>query len=269
MVLQSPHALSSRGGLRNTKNQVLPALRIVIHITGRSTYLNAKKRRVPPLQHLGEYFATRGNSFAHYSIDPWGRIACHALESETPWSQGWRDYGGRRELQRKLQTSELRTPSWWLRQWGNGVQPYYSPIDLVDADCVSGNDRSVTIEFIQYNNQYLLTDAQYTYGHLLVWDVASRHGIALPTIPDNSQDNDAISIHPTRQLLGHEDLDPWGRGGSQGGWDPGYTRKRRRFSYKFLVHPELMPRHRRGSTHPLGTANHSLVLPTPAIPHWA
>lgn len=225
---------------RDTKDQKLPALRIVVHITGRSTYLNAEKRKVAPLQHLGEYFDRRGRPFAHYSVDPWGRIACHAPETETPYAQGWKDYGGRSGLLSKITSGELEVPQWWQIFWGLN-DTVATPASLVPADAYSGNDRSVTIEFIQWGNQYRLTVAQYVWGSILVDDIARRHDI-------NKTD--------PRCILGHEDLDPWARGDAVGGWDPGARRGTPRFSYDALFTPSVV----------VGTPT---CIATPPVPDWA
>ena len=237
---------------RDTKDQELPALRIVVHITGRATYNNAEKHKEPPLKRLGEYFDKRGRPYAHYSVDPWGRIACHARETETPYSQGWAAYGGASGILAKIKDGELVVPDWWLATWGPGASallgPFSDPVQLLrdvgagSRELTSPNQRAVTIEFIQYGNQYKLTVAQYVWGSVLIDDIARRHGI--PKSP--------------ARILGHEDFDPWGRGSKSGGWDPGARRTYSdvRFSYEAMMHP------------PLGIAS-GVAIMTPLMPDWA
>jgi hypothetical protein len=150
--------------LRDTKDQLMPALSVVLHITGRATYINAEKRKKPPLEHLGEYFDRTGNPFAHYSVDPWGRIACHADEQQTPYAQGWSAYGGPAGLQARLDKGKLTIWPWWLERWGavpSRRRPgclCETPFDLLDPSQPTPNARSVAIEFIQYDRQLRLTD---------------------------------------------------------------------------------------------------------------
>jgi len=238
----SPFSTQFDDSPRDTRDQKLPALRIVVHITGRQTYLNAEKSKTAPLQRIGEYFDKRGRPFAHYTVDPWGRIACHAHETETPYAQGWADYKGRKGIIRRLADERLVVPPWWTEYWSSVDPNITSPIDLVDSSCFSGNDRAVAIEFIQWGNQYLLTIQQYIWGSVLVDDIARRHGIE----------------KTPRNILGHEDLDPWGRGDVRGGWDPGARRPKgdRRFDYQGLLHP------------PLAVDSHTAIM-TPTMPDWA
>lgn len=204
MKLISDLATTHARTLRDTKHQKLPALTVVLHITGRQTWLHAEQQRKPPLTLLSEYFSKKGNPFAHYSIDPWGRIACHADEEHTPWAQGWAAYGGKTGLTAKLASGRIKVPAWWLEAW-KGLD-YTSPLDLLQPGQETPNDRSVAIECIQWGNQLKLTTAQYTVGSALLTDICDRHAI----------------VKGFPYVRGHEDCDPWGRGTSDGGgWDPG------------------------------------------------
>lgn len=280
--------------LRDVRNQQIPARTVVCHITGTKTYQNARKRREAPLKRVGDYFDRPGSPFAHYTVDPWGRIACHAHEEERPWSQGWGKYredkhkGGRivlAKLLRGLQASPgagaLVIPQWWKEHWyplliaqltaesrlpalwmidraeqkpSEFPQNFLSPFDLLwnhrcnePGICWTPNDRSISIEFIQYQpdqgkKNYLLTGAQYTAGHQLIADICQRHDIVM----------NALNVY------GHEDVDPWDRGHSvTGGWDPGARRPNDpRFCWDAMLTPDYDLEHQ------------MLCLHTPEMPVW-
>lgn len=233
--LISPLATPHDRTLRDGKDQQLPAQTVCLHITGRSTYINAAKRKVPPLQHLGEYFDKTGNPFSHYSIDPWGRIACHADEKQRPQSQGWAALGGYHAVQ------ALHPPSWWFDE-ENGWPKLNHPIDLLPDDCHTPNDRSVSIEFIQWGNQFRLTESQYEAGHALVVDICSRHGLPLER----------------GVVLSHEDVNPWTRGTKAGGWDVGAIREDPRFCWECFLGWDAAKWWDCGA-----------IIETPPMPHWA
>jgi hypothetical protein len=245
---------------RDVTDQKLPAQRIVVHITGTSTYINAALRGVPPLDHLEDYFDDAGRPFAHYSVDPWGRVRQHAPENETPWAQGWGALGGRDKLLKDLYAGRRGAPEWWVDE------------HVGDARAVAGafarlfpegtpNDRSIAVEFIQWQKghakrvwvpdgpkNYKLTVAQYLVGNMLCHDIALRHGIPWPVYSEAKR---------TPAFLGHEDCDPWGRGTKAGGWDPGALRTSPRFCWQCFVNPGGIMTHCK------------CAIPTPEIPGWA
>ncbi len=211
--------------LRSGPKNTLSLHRIVLHITGRSTYLNAEKHKLAPLVHLGvNNFLIKGKSFSHYAVDPWGYIGVYAPESICPQSQGWKAFGGPQGILRDLASGERRLPAWWQEVWGR-VQVskkgekqdlgfVKSPVDLLLGDA-GPNSGSASIEFIQYGNQFLLTEAQCLSGNLLVRDICTRN-----LVPFKAPN-----------VLGHEDLNPWTRADKGGGWDPGARRVEPRFCW--------------------------------------
>jgi len=237
--LALPHAKT----MRDTKNQVVPALSVVLHITGRATYLNAEKRKRPPLDWLSLYFSKAGNPFAHYSVDPWGRIACHADERQTPYAQGWAEYGGADGLARKLAKGKLKVWDWWKARWNHlaarrpGSPCCLSPLDLLAPEQATPNVRSVAIEFIQHGGQLKLTAMQYVNGHELLADICARHHIPLDQA----------------HVYGHSDADPWGRGTAAGSWDPGAPGDSPTFSWEAMF----------------AGAPDELAIETPRMPSWA
>lgn len=199
-----------KGKSRDVRNQSR-ILRIYLHITGRATWNHAVKYKQHPLARLENYFTARGNPFAHYAIDPWGRIAQFAEESERPWAQGWGAYGGRSGLESKLKSGELVVPEWWYASMADRSRPWKLASPSLFNQVARGktpNDDSVAIEMIQYGNQFKLTTTQYFAAYVLCLDICTRH--LLPFGP--------------MTIRGHEDADPWGRGNRYGGWDPGAGR---------------------------------------------
>jgi len=261
IILASPIAMPAKK-MRDVLDQKLPARRIVCHITGTLTYINAAKKGIPPLDHLEDYFDDADRPFAHYSVDPWGRIRCHAPENERPWSQGWSGLGGRRKLLANIQDGLRKVPQWWVDEHCYGETAYLRHerafVQLFSEG--TPNDRSISIEFIQWQKMhvvkkilvpdgalnYKLTVAQYLAGNMLMHDIALRHGIEWPS--DLSE--------RTYFFLGHEDCDPWGRGTAAGGWDPGALRDAPRFDWECMLFLTKLDKC-------------NAIIPTPPLPEWA
>lgn len=272
ILINSPLAKRAKK-LRDVRNQKLPAERIVVHITGTSTFINAMKRKRSPLDQVEDYFDNAGNPFAHYTVDPWGRIRQHAEEIERPWSQGWGALGGRKKLLKDLENAKRIVPDWWFIEHGLGQEIHRKTNDQKDSMKLlfptgTPNDRSVSIEFIQWQpgkvvrkkyvgkRNYKLTMAQYLIGNLLTRDIAIRHGKTFPEFPEERHRTN----HGQRMLLlGHEDCDPWGRGKAKtGGWDPGALRpKGKRFCWECFF------------TLDFNYCDCKCVIPTPKMPDWA
>lgn len=224
-----------------------------VHITSRKTYMRAESKKLPPLKYLGYHGMLKpGNSFSHYAIDPWGVRGLFAPEHIQAWSQGWGKYGGKIKLISRTRAGELVIPDWWNDAWLGKKSVIKDHTienlgDMLYPDVNSPNTRSFSCEFIQWNNQYLLTEAQYISGHELFLEVCARNGIPF--------------AHPF--VLGHEDVDPFkyppGRGDKHGGWDPGARRAKPRFCWTCFFTNNF---HHDGSYC-------KCVLPTPEQPIWA
>lgn len=219
--------------------------RVVVHVTGRATYLNAKKQQLSPLVHLGinNFLVPGGGRRAHYAVDPWGSVGCYAPENQRPMAQGWntyktayKGYTGRDGVKRGLAAGQLVIPAWWQKAWAL----LQDPRDLLQPKADSPNYRAVAVEFILFDNQYLLTEAQYATGFMLLADICSRNDIPLDP----------------KHVYGHEDVDPWGRGDAAGGWDPGAARAQPRVGWGGLLGQPWLDAS-------------ALVLPTPEKPPWA
>lgn len=236
--------------LRDEVKHKLPLRRGVLHITGRSTYLHAQENLVSPLVWLGQAnFLQADASFSHYAVDPWGYIGIYALESVQSWAQGWKSLGNRARLAADIAGGKRPLPAWWLRYWSDrpGLlqsSRVHTVTDLLDDK--GPNSRAFSIEFIQFGNQYLLTEAQYRMGNLLIVDICTRHNISMR--------------EPF--VIGHEDINPFTRGTKAGGWDPGARRDKPRFCWTCMLTQNLYHENR-------GTNLCKYVLPTPEMPKWA
>ena len=208
---------------RNVRDQKLPAILIVDHITGRGTWNNAEKHKQDPLGRIDTFFTKDGNPFAHYTIDPWGVILQVAYERERPWAQGL-----------SLTQSKQKPPEFWLKEWGPRFDSVFELICSLrhryaiggPSGYISPNSRAISIEHIQYGNGFKLTAAQYRMSHLLHMDIAIRHGMDMAQV---------LNWEHRLNVLGHEDVDPWGRGARGAGWDPGALRKKPRFCWRCLL----------------------------------
>jgi hypothetical protein len=235
---------------RDVRDQKLPAIIIVDHITGRATWNNAEKYKQDPLTRLDNYFTKDGKPFAHYCIGPWGRIVQIAYERERPWAQGL-SYG------QALQPA----PSFWKDYWGvqRGLlsvvhlmgELHRAYGDDPNGNFHSPNDRSIAIEHVQYGNGFKLTGMQYRMSHMLHLDIAMRHGMDMAGVLD---------WRHRLQVLGHEDVNPWERGTKAGGWDPGALRAKPRFCWRCLLTLDF--------THGGQLARCPAVRKTPEMPRW-
>uniref|UniRef100_A0A6H1Z7T0 Putative N-acetylmuramoyl-L-alanine amidase n=1 Tax=viral metagenome TaxID=1070528 RepID=A0A6H1Z7T0_9ZZZZ len=253
------------GKPRDVTDQPVPARRVCLHITGRATWNHAVKYKQHPLARIEDYFDEAGNPFAHYTIDPWGTIIQSAYETERPWAQGWGAYGGQAGLRKKLRSGSLKIPGWYAKYGGIA-----SPLGLMakpgDGVVDTPNDGAIAIENVQYGNQFLLTEAQYMAGHMLVLDIIGRHQM-VPQIVGYSGAQLISLVRRNLQLFGHEEADPWGRGNQAGGWDPGALRKAPRFCWSCFISLNFG-----GCPHGAQTVNGRsmcrAVLPTPPKPDW-
>lgn len=241
---------------RNTRSQAVVEL-MVVHITGRATWKNAARNKQHPLARLERILFNNpsNESTSTYSLDPWGELWQHQLESQQPWAQGF----DRNAVKRKP------TPRWWHEYWGEfdaniGVVDdderapellhLDGPLELIGSRR-NANYNAVSVECVQWGNQFLLTTAQYQVLSLLIGDVCERHN--LPKDP----------LH----VCGHEDVAPWYRGDSDGGWDPGARRAEPRFDWEAVLSlPDQEPQHQLQALFELVDAG--LAIRTPERPAW-
>jgi hypothetical protein len=238
---------------RDVRDQKLPAKRFVVHITGRQTYLNALRNRIPPIEWLAQNFCMPNRNFTQYGIDPWGQLWQFAPDNERPWAQGYK------ELKDQVLNREIEPPDWWHAYWieQNDDGNIWHPADLLIDGEKSPNSRTGCVELIQWNkspkkqSNFKLTMAQYIMCHTLAHDFAARHSFRLET------------DWPNFNICGHEDLNPWSRGTKAGGWDPGAHRVngKPRFCWRCLETLDF--------THDGEFELCPSVIPTPPRPKWA
>jgi len=230
--------------------------RVYLHITGRQTWLNAKRVQQCPLDRLGRILFEKPGypAFSTYSMDPWGRARCHGGEDMRSWAQGYK-----RGTHKKIQDGRLLPPRWWVEAWADvdmnmglvereheDLVTVASPLDLLGGQ-TSPNKYSVSIEFVQWGGQTRLTQAQYINGADLVLDICHRHDIP----------------HNRLHVLGHEDVTPWWRDDAGGGWDPGAHRVDQRFDWETMLCLPLSNEQRAREL-----LVRSSVYPTPKRPGW-
>lgn len=108
----------------------------------------------------------------------------------------------------------------WKHQWADIAQ---SPQHLYPS--MFPNDDYVGVEVIPLTKpqgKLWYTEDQHTAVAILAKDLAKRHGFELEE-------------PPCPRLLGHEDLDAFGRWDEGGGWDPGALREAPRFSWALVT----------------------------------
>ncbi|RME02232.1 MAG: N-acetylmuramoyl-L-alanine amidase [Deltaproteobacteria bacterium] len=212
--------------------------RIVLHITGRALWKKAHKHKISSLE-MADLVYQSGIG-PHYVIDEHGEILFVRDERIRPAAQGWGPHGGIEKVRK------LSPPSWWKRYWNRvdfflGYRPtdrhrpkeafprdyhgsFSHPVDLIAPD-TTPNARSVAIEFVQCDNQRLLTRQQYIAGAVAVYELCDAYGLEISR----------------RSVLSHEDVDPWRRGDRGGGWDVGALRILPTFSWEAILDISYLP----------------------------
>lgn len=243
--------------------------RVIVHITGRSTWNNARKRKQNPLTRLARYFCgyksadsralnRKGRACATYAIGPWGEVIRLMEDEYRPWSACYpRAHASKRKARK------LEVPRWWAEEWQD-IDPNLGllekqypdtmsidhPVDLIGTSR-RPNFESLAIECVQWGNQYLLTRAQYRSLSDLLLKLCERWGIP----------------HNRLGVVGHEDLTPWTRGDAGGGWDPGALRATPRFDWQAALTLCHMPA--REATAMLDAmVEDGLAIDTPERPDW-
>lgn len=192
-----------------------PIWGICVHTTGRGVPALALKRHEKPMETALKYYSDPSSPCPHYVIDGLGvveqvanshsivpHVGVSAIERKSMLNGDWTAHCDPRAL--KL----------WRDKWKN----YKSPQHLFPT--ASANASYLGIEMIPQlekdANGELFTAAQYAALAIFVARLGEIH---------------EIDIKDPRKLLGHEDLDPFGRWDSKGGWDPGALREKPYFRW--------------------------------------
>jgi hypothetical protein len=191
---------------------------LVVHTTGSGVPTEAAEHGVDPLQIAHDIYCAKGANFPHYVIGYDGTCLQIADEVERARHVGPPSSSERAACLNgtwKSQVSPIGV-SMWKARWPGRT----SPIHLYPG--VSPNEVYLGVELIpllaRQSDASLFTDAQYAKLAALIADIERRYGIAL--------------VGP--RLVGHEDLAPWTRWNSRGGWDPGALNKRPSFFWPRL-----------------------------------
>lgn len=192
---------------------------ICVHTTGRGVVERGREQGRPPIEAALEYYSESAGP--HYVIDRDGtiyqiqaddlrgaHIGVTARERADYLSGAWITALGK----------NMAAMTRWRRRWPD----YDSPQHLYPTQ--SPNACYIGIELIPLPREDVgqdgswYTTAQMRMLALLCVDIARRH-----EFPDDWDE--------TPRLVGHEDVDAYGRWDKGGGWDPGALRRRPRFDW--------------------------------------
>jgi hypothetical protein len=208
-----------------------PVFGLVVHTTGRGICEQAMKHGVDVLEHAVAYYRAAPYS-AHYVIGYDGEIVqITADDRRVP-------HVGVSAEERKLYLSGLWVKErrlavmplkLWRGRWGYGKSPQH----LFPGPSVNGD--YVGVELPPLRDPPIIGRMQ---G---LWYTAKQH-VAVARLADDLRKRHGWPTFPTQlpcpRLLGHEDLDAFGRWDKGGGWDPGALRAAPRFDWN-LVEGEL------------------------------
>jgi hypothetical protein len=210
----SPLADASHG-LHSARRRTQPVAGVCVHTTGGGIATLAT-RSGRPAALVAVDFYLHGTEFPHYLVGYDGRIFAICDEQSVAPHAGWAAIGGRRPW------ATWTAPTWWSSVWrGHRAR---TPVDLLPRGARSPNDVYIGVELLANPpglTRGRFTDAQYVALARLVRDITDRWHVV-------------VSRVPSRQVLGHEDVNPISRQDRAGGWDPGAHRARPRFSWPKL-----------------------------------
>lgn len=195
---------------------------LVVHTSGRGIVGRAEKQRVPPLALALAWYRRRGG--VHYVIGYDGTI--HQMLDDD-----------RRGAHVGISLTERATflSGRWLRKgalppkavalWQARWPAYKSPQHLYPTQSPNGCYLGVELVPLaerRRENGLWFTDAQHGAVRDLATDIEIRH-----RFPGNWR--------TTPRLVGHEDIDAFGRWDPGGGWDPGAMRQKPRFDWGRII----------------------------------
>ncbi len=221
---RSPLAIQV-GDLHEDPPRSRPVFRLVVHCTGRSIVERALRRGVDPLEHAIAYYRSAACSCHYIGGHDGTLVQITADDRRVP-------HVGVSAAERQLYLSRTRGCSADARLSRSAAQMWHSrwacasPQHLFSGP--SANDAYVGIELLplerRRDNGLWYTDEQHELVAGLAEDLRVRHG--WPAWPTQL---------PCPRLLGHEDLDAFGRWDRAGGWDPGALRRLPRFNWSVVA----------------------------------
>ena len=196
---------------------------LCVHTSGRGIVKRAHRAGIDPVEFAVAYYQEAKYSAGYvigwdgtiYQIgsdmDRYSHIGVSAEERVRYLSGGWVD---------SVPTTALDL---WLGHWRHCSSPQHI------FPWKSANDCYLGAECIPLPHQTLhglwYTERQHAAVARLYLDRAKVYGWGSP-------DMSSGATLPFRRLLGHEDLDAYGRWDSHGGWDPGALRAKPRFCWR-------------------------------------
>lgn len=241
------------GDQRKARERTDPVHGLVVHMTGGSIVKKAVEAGVDPVVFASDYYSTKDYS-VHYLADYGGSLFQFTDDRlRTPhvgvspfergayldgaWARGKRARG--QGSQGLIGPVSKTAVSRWQESWDG----YQSPQHLFPTRYV--NDSYVGIEMPPcgfhvdgkwkhlpdhepHREGLRHTTGQHVAIAILAWDLAQRWGWP------NDWHVDPRGNARSPRLLGHEDVDLFGRSNRSGGWDPGWLRKSVWFDWDFV-----------------------------------
>lgn len=196
-----------------------PVFGLVLHTTGRGVVKRAQREGVAPEERALDYYAQSVAS-CHYLIGYDGTVYQLSADDRRVPHVGIRGDERRRYLAGEWSGDfSARAVARWRERWPDRASPQH----LYPSS--SPNDDYVGCEMIPLRRRrhgWHYTAAQHVAAATLALDLANRHGW-----PEG--------WHRTSRLVGHEDLDAYGRWKAFGGWDPGALRRRPWLSWPWIL----------------------------------
>lgn len=219
---RSPYAVQVKD-LVPDKPRGRPVFGLVVHTSGRSIVARAGRRGEDVLDHVADYYRAAAYS-CHYVIGWDGRIYQITADDRRVPHVGVdaaerRLYlSGRWGKDKRLASSAVAR---WTALWKQPSPQHLFPSSAPNSDYVG-------VELPPLSQAPVIGPMQ---G---LWYTAEQHE-AVARLADDLRDRHGWPAWPTalpcRRLLGHEDVDAFGRWDRGGGWDPGALRSAPRFDW--------------------------------------
>ncbi|HET6613672.1 MAG TPA: N-acetylmuramoyl-L-alanine amidase [Kofleriaceae bacterium] len=241
-AVRSPLAIQA-DDRRHDRRRRGPVWGMVLHQTGRGIVARAARHGVSPLELALSYYA-QSSGGTHYVIDYDGKIYQVADDDRRVGHVGVAADERRRylsgEWERDFSAAAVKR---WHERWPGRKSPQHLYPTRSPNSCYVGCEMLPLEEVPDPNNPewthwfpgMRYTESQHRAAGRLAADLARRHGW-----PEGWQH--------TSRLVGHEDIDAYGRWQRAGGWDPGALRERPWVSWSVVLFeathsgPRVIPR---------------------------